>query len=129
MSSLPLSTLTPIPRKCLALQGSGDNPPEFDKLTFFISLFLAIGIVVSYLPQHYRIVARKSSEGISPYFLLLGGTSSSAAFLNILILQKGIIDCCRFTVLSPKSFRRKDHFPMYSSKYLRVVSDLFYDRG
>ena len=48
--------------------------------------------------QHYRIINRKSSEGISPYFLLLGGTSSSSAFLNILILQKEILQCCRFTV-------------------------------
>jgi hypothetical protein len=48
--------------------------------------------------QHYRIINRKSSEGISPYFLLLGGTSSSSAFLNILILQKEILACCQFTV-------------------------------
>ena len=48
--------------------------------------------------QHYRIIQRKSSEGISPYFLLLGGTSSSSAFLNILILQKDVLGCCRFTV-------------------------------
>jgi hypothetical protein len=35
-----------IPTKCLASQ-------EYDRMTFFISLFLAVGIVVSYLPQVY----------------------------------------------------------------------------
>ena len=93
----------PVPEKCLAAQ-------DTDWMTFTISLGLAFGIVLSYLPQvplpsnrqankqHYRIINRKSSEGISPYFLLLGGTSSSSAFLNILILQKEILACCRFTV-------------------------------
>ena len=95
----------PVPEKCLAAQ-------DTDWMTFTISLGLAFGIVLSYLPQvplppfsnrqvnkqHYRIIHRKSSEGISPYFLLLGGTSSSSAFLNILILQKEILACCRFTV-------------------------------
>jgi uncharacterized protein with PQ loop repeat len=91
--SFPAASLDPIPQKCLS-----SSQEDYDKLTFLISLFLAIGIVLSYLPQHYRIIARKSSEGISPYFLLLGGTSSTSAFLNILILQKDIIECCRFTV-------------------------------
>ena len=95
----------PVPDKCLAAQ-------DTDWMTFTISLGLAFGIVLSYLPQvsplpfqtsklikqHYRIINRKSSEGISPYFLLLGGTSSSSAFLNILILQKEILACCQFTV-------------------------------
>ena len=97
----------PVPDKCLAAQ-------DTDWMTFTISLGLAFGIVLSYLPQvppprlpfqtsklnkqHYRIIDRKSSEGISPYFLLLGGTSSSSAFLNILILQKEILACCQFTV-------------------------------
>lgn len=102
-----VGALDGVPEKCMAAQ-------ETDWMTFTISLGLAIGIVISYLPQvlpgpllsdltgqHYRIVKRRSSEGISPYFLLLGGTSSSAAFLNILILQKDVLACCRFTVPPP----------------------------
>ena len=55
-----------------------------------------IGIFLSYIPQHYRIIARRSSEGISPYFVLLGTTSASSAFANILALPTSRADwaCC-----------------------------------
>ncbi|KAH0569246.1 hypothetical protein GP486_000002 [Trichoglossum hirsutum] len=60
-----------------------------------VSILLLIGILVSYLPQHYRIISRRSSEGISPYFVLLGTTSGTAAFANILILSREELRCCR----------------------------------
>ncbi|KAI5807269.1 hypothetical protein DFH27DRAFT_312285 [Peziza echinospora] len=63
---------------------------------FLFSIFILLGILVSYLPQHHRIVSRKSSEGISPFFLLLGVTSGTCTFLNILILSKGVLGCCRW---------------------------------
>ncbi|KAL8769495.1 MAG: hypothetical protein Q9209_004556 [Squamulea sp. 1 TL-2023] len=63
---------------------------------FALSLFILFGILISYLPQHYRIVARRSSEGISPYFVLLGTTSGTFAFANILTLPTSRADlaCC-----------------------------------
>lgn len=59
--------------------------------------FILLGILVSYLPQHYRIVARRSSEGISPYFVLLGTTSGTCAFANILTVPASRRDlaCCK----------------------------------
>lgn len=59
--------------------------------------FIVIGLLISYLPQHYRIIARGTSEGISPYFVLLGTTSATAAFTNMLTLPKSIQDagCCK----------------------------------
>lgn len=62
----------------------------------FISLIL-LGILISYLPQHYRIISRRSSKGISPYFVLLGTTSGTCAFANILTLPSSRRDlvCCR----------------------------------
>ncbi|RMD45085.1 hypothetical protein DV735_g175, partial [Chaetothyriales sp. CBS 134920] len=62
-----------------------------------VSLLLFVGILVSYLPQHIRIVARRSSFGISPYFVLLGVTSGTCAFANILVLPTSRADmaCCR----------------------------------
>lgn len=56
-----------------------------------------VGILVSYLPQHYRIIARGTSEGISPYFILLGTTSGTSAFANILVLPASRADvaCCK----------------------------------
>lgn len=54
-------------------------------------------MLISYMPQHYRIIARGTSEGISPYFVLLGTTSATAGFANILTLPKSIQDasCCK----------------------------------
>lgn len=58
---------------------------------------LLVGIFVSYLPQHYRIISRGTSEGISPYFVLLGTTSATAGFANILTVppSRTAIGCCK----------------------------------
>ena len=58
---------------------------------------ILLGILVSYLPQHYRIISRRSSTGISPYFVLLGTTSGTCAFANILTLPSSRRDlaCCQ----------------------------------
>ncbi|MCJ1272038.1 hypothetical protein MMC22_011944 [Lobaria immixta] len=63
---------------------------------FGVSIFILLGILVSYLPQHHRIISRRSSEGISPYFVLLGTTSGTCAFANILTLPTSRADlaCC-----------------------------------
>lgn len=52
---------------------------------------------MSYLSQHYRIIARRSSEGISPYFVLLGTTGGTCALSNILVLpaSRADIACCK----------------------------------
>ncbi|KAI8071339.1 hypothetical protein BC940DRAFT_270029 [Gongronella butleri] len=68
--------------------------PHHDPTTLYISLFLCIGLVISYLPQHYRIIANKTSEGFSSWFLLLGVVSSTSSFLNIILLQWEAIACC-----------------------------------
>ncbi|KAI9848777.1 MAG: hypothetical protein M1838_000387 [Thelocarpon superellum] len=73
--------------------------PSYANLS--LSIFLLVGIVVSYLPQHYRIIRRRSSEGLSPYFVLLGTTSGTSAFANILLLpaSRADLQCCK--VVSP----------------------------
>jgi uncharacterized protein with PQ loop repeat len=61
-----------------------------------LSLFL--GLFISYLPQHYRIISTGSSLGFSPWFLLLGLMGAWSNVLNILILQSHVVRCC--TVVS-----------------------------
>lgn len=53
--------------------------------------------MLSYVTQHYRIISRGSSEGISPYFVLLGVTSANSQFGNILTLPQSRADvaCCK----------------------------------
>ncbi|KAI3481511.1 hypothetical protein L1887_56058 [Cichorium endivia] len=67
---------------------------QHDPVAVYLSTFLCVGLIVSYLPQILRIVLNKSSQGFSPWFLLLGATSSASSFLNVVALQWGIIRCC-----------------------------------
>lgn len=62
-----------------------------------ISIIILLGLFVSYLPQHYRIISRGTAEGISPYFVLLGTTSATAGFANILTVppSRTAISCCK----------------------------------
>ncbi|KAF8604799.1 hypothetical protein BDV93DRAFT_522124 [Ceratobasidium sp. AG-I] len=69
--------------------------PHHDSFTLILSSGLIVGLILSYLPQHFRIIKEKSSEGLSPWYLLLGSTSSAAGFLNVLTLQWGVIRCCK----------------------------------
>jgi len=64
---------------------------------FGLSIIILLGILISYLPQHLRIIRLRSSYGLSPYFILLGTTSGTCAFANILVLPKSRVDiaCCR----------------------------------
>ncbi len=66
-------------------------------LTAYSSSLILLGILLSYITQHYRIISRGSSEGISPYFVLLGVTSANAQFGNILALPESRADvaCCK----------------------------------
>lgn len=70
------------------------NPNPY---TVSLAAFLVLGIVISYIPQHSKIISRRSSEGLSPWWVLLGGLSSIAAIGNILTLpaSRSDLDCCR----------------------------------
>jgi hypothetical protein len=65
-----------------------------DRLVYSLIL---VGLVVSYLPQIVRIISRGTSEGISPWFILLGTTSATSGFANILLLPQSRQDvaCCK----------------------------------
>ncbi|KAI9069809.1 hypothetical protein FKP32DRAFT_1640427 [Trametes sanguinea] len=69
--------------------------PHHDAAQNALTAFMCLGITISYLPQHWRIISAKSSEGFSPWFLLLGSMSSASGMLNIIVMQWGIIKCCR----------------------------------
>ncbi|KAG8789168.1 hypothetical protein FRC12_013787 [Ceratobasidium sp. 428] len=77
------------------LDSYGGCKPHHDSFILILSSGLIIGLILSYLPQHLRIINAKSSEGLSPWYLLLGSTSSAAGFLNVVTLQWGVIKCCK----------------------------------
>lgn len=57
-----------------------------------------VGILLSYVPQLVTLVRRQSTEGISPYFLLLMNLGSSFAFANSLVLSRPILSCCQSSI-------------------------------
>lgn len=82
--------MQPVSRSCEHL--ASPNP-----YTVFLAAFILVGILVSYLPQHIKIISRRSSEGLSPWWVLLGGLSGMAAIANILVLPASRADmrCCK----------------------------------
>ncbi|KAI8886670.1 hypothetical protein K501DRAFT_283709 [Backusella circina FSU 941] len=46
-------------------------------------------ISATYLPQYYRIIANKTSQGFSAWFLLLGVVSSISSLFNVILFQWG----------------------------------------
>ncbi|KAM0753335.1 hypothetical protein T439DRAFT_339057 [Meredithblackwellia eburnea MCA 4105] len=69
---------------------------QHDRTAEILSILIIIGLVISYLPQHLRIIVNKTSDGFSPFFLLLGATSSASSLFNILSLQWGQVQCCAY---------------------------------
>ncbi|KLO12529.1 hypothetical protein SCHPADRAFT_875428 [Schizopora paradoxa] len=77
------------------MSSSDTCEPHHDWFGSLLTAGLVVGLIVSYLPQHFRIISKGSSEGFSPWFLLLGATSSAAGMLNMWTLQWGIVKCCK----------------------------------
>lgn len=63
---------------------------------FIVSCLILLGLLLSYFPQHYRIIRRRTTEGLSPWWILLGTTSGTCAVGNILLLPISRTDmaCC-----------------------------------
>ncbi|KAL0946309.1 hypothetical protein HGRIS_012551 [Hohenbuehelia grisea] len=90
-SSKPL----PVPAISLLSMSESTCQPHHDWFTATLTSGLCLGLIISYAPQHFRIIHKGSSEGFSPWFLLLGSTSSASGFLNMVTMQWGIVKCCR----------------------------------
>ncbi|GAB7343235.1 hypothetical protein MBLNU457_1294t1 [Dothideomycetes sp. NU457] len=62
-----------------------------------LSIVLVLGILISYLPQHAKIVSNGTSAGLSPWWVMLGTLSSIAGITNIIVLPTSQHDmrCCK----------------------------------
>ncbi|USW53320.1 hypothetical protein Slin15195_G066390 [Septoria linicola] len=79
-----------VPEECKHL----DNPST---IQFTGSCLLMAWLFICYIPQWARIVRRKSAEGLSTLYILLGSLSGVCAIGNILILPSSAVEmgCCR----------------------------------
>ncbi|KAJ2723784.1 hypothetical protein GGI07_002403 [Coemansia sp. Benny D115] len=64
-----------------------------------LTALLCIGTFFSYLPQHIKILRRRSSDGLSPYFILLGTVGAGSNITNIILLQFIALQCCTVQTL------------------------------
>jgi uncharacterized protein with PQ loop repeat len=69
--------------------------PNLSVVMAITNCMTIMGIASSYVSQHARIIVLKTSEGISPWFLLLGGISSFCTFLNSLLKSLPLFECVR----------------------------------
>lgn len=69
---------------------------QTSNFTYWLSIFIIIGTILSNIPFLLKIHKRKSSIGISPYFLVLSVLASICITCNIFCLQRVLFSCCRF---------------------------------
>lgn len=81
-------------------------PEDFCKIydgasvvNFVFSVIITTGIFISYLPQYHRIYKKRTSEGLSVNFLLLGSCSLIFTFTNIIMISSRARYCCRVGAL------------------------------
>lgn len=62
---------------------------------FVILVLITFGIFISYVPQYRRIYIKRTSEGLSKNFLLLGSSSSLFTVTNIILISSKARACCK----------------------------------
>ncbi|RCK56415.1 Uncharacterized protein C4C5.03 [Candida viswanathii] len=63
-------------------------------VNFVFLILISIGIIISYIPQYHRILVKRTSEGLSTNFLLLGSCSSIFTLTNIILVSSKARQCC-----------------------------------
>ena len=63
-------------------------------LTAVFGTLICLGIFLTYVPQFYKIISKKTSEGISHYFLLIGAVGASCSLLNAFTFYSDIMFEC-----------------------------------
>lgn len=80
-----------------AVNASCERLEHPNSATVTLAAVIAIGILISYIPQHVKIIRKGTSEGLSPWWVLLGGLSSVALIGSIMTLPSSQEDmkCCK----------------------------------
>lgn len=68
--------------------------PKESNVGFGLGIFLILGVVISFLPQYYKIIKTKSVEGISHWSLGLNNISCFCALFGSFMLDYYILNDC-----------------------------------
>lgn len=68
------------------------------KTDFILAWVLTVGIYISFVPQHVKVIKRRTSEGLSPSYLLMGSISAFASFVNMYLVTVPARHCCTHTL-------------------------------
>ncbi|OUM64096.1 hypothetical protein PIROE2DRAFT_28259, partial [Piromyces sp. E2] len=66
-----------------------------------LGIVITTVLVISYIPQIFKLIITKNSFGISPYAQMLSFTAQTLTLFNIFLLQQDLINCCligQFTI-------------------------------
>jgi len=74
-----------------------DCPDQLTGLEFGLGLFLLIGTLISYLPQHIKLYGKKSHVGLSLSTAVLGSLVGASMLANYIALQYfESFECCKY---------------------------------
>ncbi|TPX68914.1 hypothetical protein SpCBS45565_g02857 [Spizellomyces sp. 'palustris'] len=91
-----------IPSQTIHLRQQLDNcPVDHDAVKLALGSFITAGLILSYVPQFIKIVQRKTSEGLSLWFLLLGAIGMASTVGNMALLQYPYVLCCKRPMWTP----------------------------
>jgi len=70
------------------------EPKELGALELGFGILVTTVLVLSYLPQIFKLIRTKNSYGISSYAQMLSFTAQTLTLFNIFLLQQKLISCC-----------------------------------
>jgi len=81
-------------RNKIIIKMTSCEKPSLGAYEISLGIVVTTVLVLSYIPQIYKLIKTKNSYGISPYAQVLSLTSQTLTLFNIILLQQGIINCC-----------------------------------
>lgn len=62
--------------------------------SYVLGCILVFGVIISFVPQYYKIIKGKSTDGIDWFTLLLSTIAMNCAFISILFSEWIKLVCC-----------------------------------
>jgi len=101
-------------------------------LSISIGSFIILTIFTTYLPQYYKIIKSKSTEGISNHYIFLGNVSNFTNFYGTLLLNYTIVDCCNYVSAGDCANILLPIYQMFSpwgAIFIMYIIYIYYDKS